>query len=211
MKLFLLENDKKFNYAICEHLTYKDFKVVSSFDSSVLNETNLSDYDLFIISTDLDSESGLEALRFIKENNIENKVIVISSNDSIDELEKAFYYGCNEYMKKPFHLKELELRIYRVLGVSHIINIHNDLLFNKKSSNLYYKDSLINLRKKEKSLLELLVINRGRIVSKDEIIDYIWKDNNYDEYPIRQLISNLRDKLPANIIETKIGEGYKIS
>ncbi len=211
MKVLLVEEDKKLNNTICEYLTCKDFKVVSAFLGEPLSKAKeFDDFDICIISNNLSDISGLDLLRTIKEKS-KVPVLIINSSDNILELEKAFYYNCDEYMKKPFHLKELELRIYRVLGVSHVVNIHDDLIFNLKTFNLYYKDSLISLRKKEKVLLNILVKKRGKVVSKDEIVDYVWKNITYDEYPIRQLISNLRDKLPFDIIKTEIGQGYKIS
>lgn len=211
MKIYLLEDDKKLNYSICEYLTCKDLKVVSSNSSEFLNEKDIHEFDLFIISAELEEKSGLDILNFIKSKSPEKKVIIITANDSISQLEKAFYYNSDEYLKKPFHLKELELRIYRIMGVSHVINIHNDLIYNMKTSNLYHKDKVINLRKKEKVLLNILVTNRGKVVSKEAIIDHVWKDIEFEEYPIRQLVSNLREKLPTDIIETKVGKGYKIS
>lgn len=211
MKILLIEEDKKLNNSICEYLTCKDFKVVSTFNGKTIFESiELESFDLCILSNNLSEINGLDILKKIKE---ETKlpVIVINKNSDILELEKAFYYNCDEYIKKPFHLKELELRIYRTLGISHVVNIHDDLIFNLKTFNLYYKDSLINLRKKEKVLLQILVSNRGKVVSKDEIVEYVWRDNSNDEYPIRQLVSNLRDKLPTDIIKTEVGLGYKIS
>lgn len=211
MKVLLVEEDKKLNNSICEYLTYKDFKVVSSFNGEAVYTTeDFEDFDLCIISNNLSNMSGLDLLKRIKEKT-DLPVIIINESDNILEFEKAFYYNCDEYIKKPFHLKELELRIYRVLGISHVVNIHDDLMFNLKTFNLYYKDSLINLRKKEKVLLNILVTNRGKVVSKDEIVDNVWSNTRYDEYPVRQLVSNLRDKLPTDIIKTEIGLGYKIS
>lgn len=211
MKILLVEEDKKLNNSICEYLTYKDFKVVSTFQGeTVYKFKQFDEFDLCIISNNLSDISGLDLLKKIKEKT-DLPVIIINENDDILELEKAFYYRCDEYIKKPFHLKELELRIYRILGISHVVNIHDDLIFNLKTFNLYYKDNLISLRKKEKILLNILVTNRGKVVSKEEIVDYVWRDIIYEEYPIRQLVSNLRDKLPTDIIKTEIGLGYKIS
>lgn len=211
MRILLIEEDKKLNNSICEYLTYKDFKVVSTFKGEKIYEAKeFMEFDLCIISNTLEDISGLEILKRIKEES-DIPVIITNSNEEISDLEKAFYYCCDEYMKKPFHLKELELRIYRILGISHVVNIHNDLIFNLKTFNLYYKDNLVNLRKKEKILLNILVTNRGKVVSKEEIVDYVWSDSTYEEYPIRQLVSNLRDKLPTDIIKTEVGLGYKIS
>lgn len=211
MKILLIENDKKLNYAICEYLTCKDFKVVTSYHGDIVYSEDLKKYDLFIISNNTQDTSGLELLKYIKDKSKNNKVIFLNENEDVLELEKAFYYNCDDYIKKPFLLKELELRILRSLGVSHLINIHNDLMFNIKTSNLYYKGSEVVLRKKEKNLLNILVKKRGSTVTKDEIIKSVWSNSDFDEYPIRQLISNLREKLPANIIETKTGKGYQIS
>lgn len=211
MKVLLVEDDKKFNNAICEYLIYKDFKIISSSSGrNILDKENFDEYSLCIISIDISDIDGLELLKKIKEKS-NTPTIIISSSDDISKFEKSFYYSCDDYIKKPFHLKELELRIYKTLGLSHVINIHDDLIFNLKTFNLYYKDNLVKLRKKEKSLLNILVSNRGKVVPKSKIIDYVWSDDEHEEYPVRQLISNLRDKLPANIIETEVGLGYKIS
>jgi len=210
MKILLVEGDKKLNNTISEYLIYKDFKVISSYNGDSLFEQNqFNSFDLCIISDNLPKLCGLDLLKYIKEISPTTPVIVISSKDSISELERAFFYGCDDFIKKPFHLKELELRIYKLLNMSHLINIQDDLIFNLKTSNLYHKNNLITLRKKEKFLLNILVSNRGKIVPKEKIIEYVWNDTN-EGSPVRQLVSNLREKLPMDIIKTEVGSGYKI-
>ena len=211
MKILLIEDDKVLNQTIAEYLTIKNFKVTSSYDGEdVLDVIDNQEFDLYIIDIFLPNINGLDLVRHIKEKSMNAPAVIITGSDDISHLEKAFFYGCDEFIKKPFHLKELEIRIYRILNITHIVNIKDDLVFNLKNLELIYKQKEVVLRKKEKLLLNILVTNMGSIVLKDDIVDYVWEGDDKDDYPLRQLVSNLREKLPYDIIKTEIGMGYKI-
>ena len=129
----------------------------------------------------------------------------------INNLTAAYDNGCNEYLKKPFHLKELEVRINKLINVQlNSIQFSKDFYYCQKSRNFIVQEKTLDLRKKEKRFLSILVENIGQIVSSQEIIDYVWENEIKETYPIRQLVNGIRNKLPLNIIKTHIGIGYKI-
>ena len=127
---------------------------------------------------------------------------------------ESFENGCNEYIKKPFYLEELEIRLKKLLpkDVLSVVRLPSGLKFDKKNLELKMGDKEIHLRKKEKRLLQILVENCGNVVTSQELIDFIWDYEDREYYPLRQLVSSLKAKVPQ--LKSKIrsisGVGYKL-
>lgn len=118
--------------------------------------------------------------------------------------------GCSEYIKKPFNLKELDIRLQKTLNQkAKFFMINSQLKFDFSSKALYYNELEIELRKKEKRAIEILLNNFDFIVPNTTMEDYIWEGDIKDSYPLRQLINTIRTKIPVNFIKTEIGIGYK--
>ena len=160
-----------------------------------------------------------ERLRELRKENEETKVLILSARSQIIDKVEGLDAGANDYMEKPFHLQELEARIRSLTRrkfVQKDICLHcKDIKFDTKKREAYAKGILVPLTRKENGILEYLLLNQGRPVSQEELIEHVW-DASIDSFSgsIRVHMSSLRKKFKAVLgydpIVNKIGEGYKL-
>lgn len=198
MKILLLEDDVALNRAI-KKVTEIDKHTTTSYldGQDVFNSLN-EKYDLYILDINVPNINGLELLNLIYTKNNHSKVIIISSNTDIESLQQAYKLGCMDYLKKPFHLEELRIKIAK-LNIEPI-----DLL-----SSIKLKDDE-KLTKKEKDLLSLLLENNGATVTYVMIEEKLYKDKSMSMDSLRALVRRLRVKLQDGMIENVLEEGYRI-
>ena len=146
------------------------------------------------------SISGLDLLHLIHEENNLSKVIIISSNTDLDSLQEAYKLGCVDYLKKPFHIEELRLKINK-LGIprKHL------------ASGIKLKDETLTLTKSERALLNLLLENPKTVVTYAMIEEHVYSDKVMSMDSLRTLVKRLRVKLAEDCIHNIIDEGYSIS
>jgi DNA-binding response OmpR family regulator len=212
MKVLLVEDDTQLNTTISSYLETLPFNVTSTEDGEeaidIIDESN---FDLYIIDINIPSISGLELLKYIRQTNIHVPIIIITASLEINNLTDAYNKGCNEYLKKPFHLKELEVRINRLINIKLTgIRFSENFYYCETNKSFMLDNKPLELRKKEERFLTILINNIGKTVDTQRIIDYVWENEIKDNYPIRQLLAGIRKKLPLDIIKTHIGVGYKI-
>jgi len=212
MKVLLVEDDTQLNATITSYLETLPFEVSSVEDGEeaidIIDENII---DLYLIDINIPNISGLDLLKYIRQTNIHVPIIIITASLEINNLTDAFDKGCNEYLKKPFHLKDLEIRINRLINTNQTsITFSDSFYYCENTKSFIVNDLPINLRKKEYRFLNILIDNIGKIVVTQRIIDYVWENEIKDKYPIRQLLNGIRKKLPLDIIKTEIGVGYKI-
>jgi len=212
MRVLVLEDDAVLNIELKEFLTIKSFEVVCAIDGEeAICKIDAQKFDLYIIDIFVPTINGLEILKFIRKIDVITPVIIITASHEINNLTQAYEYGCNEYIKKPFHIKELEVRMDKLLEQdSACIKFNNEFLYQKDKNEYLLNGEIIDFRKKEKRCLEILIKNINKTVHKDIMIDYIWEQEIKDCYCLRQLINGMRKKLPQNMIKTDIGIGYSI-
>ena len=202
----LVEDEYLLNKAINTYLISKDFEVDSFLDGLEAVDCISNGYDLFIIDIDIPHITGIEILEQIRKLYIDLPVIIISATIDMSMITKAYSKGCNDYLKKPFDIKELELKIRAFTrSFSNIIELGNGLLYDKDEHSLKYQNKIIPLTSFEQKFLSLLIQNQGRTVTHEYIESSIWGS---DTSHLRQLVSRLRKKLPFDIIKNRIGEGY---
>lgn len=168
--------------------------------------------DLFILDINVPGMNGIELLEYIRTLYLMVPVLMISADLAIDTIEKAYLMGCNDYIKKPFHIKELDLKIQQISQKNRVINLNDMLSYDTYSKRLFHGDDVIQLTKKEMILLELLVENRGRLVSFELIEQRFWNDDILTSDALRSMVKRLRQKLgESNMIETINGLGYQLN
>jgi DNA-binding response OmpR family regulator len=198
MKILLLEDDIALNKSICAALNYSGYDVDTFFDGNeVLNNLNFL-YDLYIMDINVPNISGLELLDLIQNQNNQAKIIMISSNTDINTIKNAYNLGCIDYLKKPFHLEELRIKI--------------DVLFS--NANLQLEEIKLNpkctLTKKEIRFLTLLVNNKNLVTTYKMIDDFVYEDKLMTMDGLRALVRRLRTKIQDDIIKNVVDEGYTI-
>lgn len=220
MRLLIIEDEKKLCDTIAKSLHASGYETDVCYDGNEALEMVYSEeYDLIVLDLNLPGIDGMEILRQLREYNEETRVLILSARSQIADKVRGLDAGANDYMEKPFHLQELEARIR---SLTRRRFIQNDIClecegvrFDTRERAAYVGEEKITLTRKENGILEYLLLNQGRPVSQEELIEHVW-DANVDSLTssIRVHMSSLRKKLKAALgydpIVNKIGEGYRI-
>lgn len=215
LNIVIIEDDIQLNLVISEYFKMKNCNTTSIYDGinaiEEIDKRSVSKVDLYVIDINLPSYGGIDILKYIRKTDIYTPIIIITASLEIQNFIDAFDFGCNEYIKKPFHIKELEIRVNKLLKVNeNNVSFNNELYYNQNTKSFYYMDNEIILRNKEKKLIEILIQNLNKVVPFEIIHDYVWEGEIRETYPIRQLLAELRKKLPLDIIKTRSKQGYII-
>ena len=220
MRLLIVEDEKNLCNTIAKNLYGAGYEVDTSYDGNDALDCILSeDYDLIVLDLNLPGTDGMDILKELRKKNEETKVIILSAKSQIADKVAGLDAGANDYLEKPFHLQELEARIRSLTRrkfVQKDVCLHcGEIKFDTKKREAYAKDKPVSLTRKENGILEYLLLNQGRPISQEELIEHVW-DASVDSFSgsIRVHMSSLRKKLKAVLgydpIVNKIGEGYKI-
>ncbi|MBX2897786.1 MAG: response regulator transcription factor [Cyclobacteriaceae bacterium] len=217
MKILLVEDEPRLNSFICKGLEQQGYTVDAvTTGSEALSLAATESYDLIILDVMLPGLSGFEVLENLKKFEIKVPVIIVSALNSSEHVIEGLDKGAIDYIKKPFDFGEFLARVRAVTrkGLSRsftnfkIAHLELDLLSRKVFSN----QQEVGLTKREFALLELLVANSNRVISKTEIAEKVWEANfDMGSNVIEVHLSQLRKKLgDPDLIETKVGLGYYI-
>lgn len=209
MKILLLEDNKRLNETITKRLVAKGYKVFSFLDGQEAYEAIDEGYICFVLDINVPSIDGIELLKKIRQFNTNTPVIIISSTVELDIIKDAYKFGCSDYLKKPFFIDELEIKIEKLCNFDKdIIEIYENCVFYFKDSALEIDGVREHLSKKERLLLNLLLSKRGKVVSIDTIQAIVWEGSFTSIDSIRSLMRRIRKKIPIDCIETVVDVGY---
>jgi len=200
MNVLLVEDDIQLNNTITKYLSHNDFDVTSITDGDkAILHIDMIKFDLFIIDINVPNINGLELVKYIRHKDLSTPIIMITASLELENFKIAFDSGCNEYIKKPFYLEELKIRI------------SNNITYDIEFEELTIHNEIIKLRKKERRLLCLFFQNINKTVLNETIENYVWENEIRESYPLRQLISELRKKFNTdeNFIFAENGIGYR--
>jgi DNA-binding response OmpR family regulator len=214
VKVLLIEDDIQLNTTISNFLQSISYKVVSVLDGEVaINTIDKEDFNLFIIDINIPTINGLEIVKYIRQKDLNTPIVIITASIELNNFKSAFEYGCSEYIKKPFFLEELEIRINNLLckRIENIINISQNISYDVEYEELKIDNEVIKLRKKERRLLTILLQNLNHTVDNETLCSYIWENEIKQSYPLRQLVSELRKYFDTseNFIFSDVGIGYR--
>ena len=220
LRLLVVEDEKKLCDMIAKSLHQAGYEVDTCNDGEeALDMIYAEMYDLIVLDLNLPGMDGMDILRELRKENEETKVLILSARSQIADKVDGLDAGANDYMEKPFHLQELEARVRsltrRKFVQKNVCLECGSLRFDTRERTAYAKDKPVALTRKENGILEYLLLNQGRPVSQEELIEHVW-DSSVDSFSgsIRVHMSSLRKKLKAGLgydpIVNKIGEGYKI-
>jgi len=209
MKILLLEDNERLNNSIVKRLTLKGYKVDAFIDGNEALECIYNGYDCFLLDVNVPSIDGISILKEIRETYKTIPILIISSNIDLDTIKNAYGYGCNDYLKKPFYIDELELKIEILCQLdTELVILEQGFTYDIKKRELF-NETQIKLTKKETLLLHQLITNKNKILSYDNIINYVWEGDVATTDSIRTLIMRLRKKIPKDSLETIVDFGYK--
>ena len=218
-KLLLLEDDVSLHETIVDYLQSLQYEVYSVYNGNdaldILYEKN---FDLLLLDVNVPDINGFEILNTIRKNDVLTPAIFLTSLNSMSDLENGYDSGCDDYIRKPFALKELDLRIKTLLkrDFSHtneeLIPILNNISYDINSDILIINDKKVQLNNKDALLLKFFLKNKNRLVSHEEIYSNLWE---YDEVPsssaLRTYIKNLRKYLGKETIVSIKKSGYRFN
>ena len=212
MKIFLIEDNEDLNQFMTDTFVKIGYKVDSCCDGKKAFDSVNDSYDLYLVDINLPNLNGLELVKKIKKIKNNANIFIISGDDNIDTILKAYDLGCNDYIKKPFDLREIIAKINITFEdkTNNLFKLTDECYYNSKDRFVKYKNQLINLTRKEANLLDILVKNIGKTVSVKEIELAVWGEN-FDNGHTRQLVSKLKKILPCDkIIHNHSSNGYGI-
>jgi two-component system copper resistance phosphate regulon response regulator CusR len=220
MKLLLIEDEAKLADFLLKGLTSAGHNVTAMNNgSSGLEAAASEDFDLILLDIMLPGQNGFDVMQNLRSFKIETPVIFLSALSESDHVIKGLDIGAVDYIRKPFDFDELEARIRNVerkfinkrFTILMVENLKVDLL----KREVMRDNELIELSKREFSMLELLMRNANRVLSKMEITRQIWNidfdmGSNVIEVHMHQLRKKIDAAFDKKLIQTQVGYGYKI-
>ncbi len=220
MRILLAEDEKDLNKILTNKLTEEGYSVDSCLDGlSALECFNTADYDGAILDVMMPGMDGFSLLKAVRKSGNKTPVLFLTAKDSIEDRVKGLDIGGNDYLVKPFSLAELMARLRALtragFGATNNTLSTEDLVVDLKAKTVKRRDKEILLSQKEFALLEYLLLNKGKVLSREQIENHIWSfDYEGGTNVVDVYISYLRKKIDANskikLIETVRGMGYRI-
>lgn len=171
-------------------------------------------FDLLVLDINVPGINGLELLESLHGLKIRTPAIYISALVDIEGISRAYDLGCYDYLKKPFHLKELSLRINKVMQSCAVPQSHLRLSksysYDAATSTLLCENVTQALTKRQLQIIDLLSRNRGRVVDFDQFREYVWDEEYVDNATIRAEVSRLKKTLKEDFIQNIRALGYMI-
>jgi len=213
MRIFLVEDDKILNDIIVSSLKGIECKV-SSFNDGIEALDNIhSGFDLYLIDINLPNVNGFEILKKIKQCKPDANIFIMSGDVDINTILNAYNTGCNDFIKKPFDVREIVAKIQNSVkeDEDEVALAHNGKYIRSEKTIQFGSKPVIKLTKKEMALLDILIKYRGKSANNEAIEEYVWKQKDSDKGYVRQLVSKIKTKLPyKDLIENHNSTGYKI-
>ena len=221
MNILIIEDEYSLADAVQETLKNEKFNVtIKTNGEDGEDEALTENYDLILLDVMLPKKNGFEILKTLGEYKIKTPVIMLTAKSEIEDKLKGLEHGADDYITKPFSMRELVARVKAVLKRSN--NIENtdllefgDLILDLKNAKLKCKENDIQISGKEFELLEYLMLNKNQICSRENILEKIWGYETDAEYNnVEVYITFIRRKL--KLIESKVnikavrGIGYKL-
>ena len=221
MRVLIIEDEYSLADAIRESLEREHLEVTivtNGYDGEDEALTNL--YDLILLDIMLPKKNGFEILKTLKEEKIKTPIIILTAKSEMTDKLNGLENGADDYITKPFHMKELLARVKIILKRSAKIDDTNiltygDLTLNLSTGKLHCNEKEVAINGKELNLLEILLINKEQIIEKEVLTDKVWGYDNEAEYNnVEVYISFLRKKVALLGSKVKIctvrGIGYKL-
>ncbi|MEJ5168728.1 MAG: response regulator transcription factor [Arcobacteraceae bacterium] len=215
MKILLLEDEIMLNNSICEYLSNLGHIVYGLTNGKEAYDTIDESFDLLILDINVPGIDGFELLSKLNEKQMAIPVIYTSALVDMEDITKGYELGAIEYMKKPFHLPELGIKINQIIKREQLNNA-NHIMFSKNYSyskldrTLYYQGEPQDLTKKQLDIIHILALNINMIVDFERFRMDVWDGELIDNPTIRAEISRLNKSLKEDFIKNVRGLGYKI-
>ncbi len=218
-RIMIVEDDEIMRKELCDLLKSSSYLVnyIRNFKNSMEEILNCNP-DLVLLDINIPYLNGELLLKEIRKESNVPIIMLTSKSDEIDEA-LSITYGADDYITKPYNPTILLLRIQNIfkrMGQNNSILKYKDIVFDLNKSELKKKNEILILTKNEMIIFSYLLNNQEKIVSRDELMTYLWNNEEYiNDNALTVNISRLRSKLSnfgySNAIETRKGQGYILS
>ena len=220
MKILIVEDDSKIRQELKTLLETNNYKVkiIEDFTKDIVKETSSIDKDLILLDINLPNQNGFDICKKIKNEENVPIIFVTSCTREEDEL-KSIISGGNDFITKPYNKDILLEKIKRTLNLNNPFS-HKEIKVKGVTLDLHlslvrYQDSTVELTRNEFRILYYFFTNPETIISKEELLDYLWNEKYYlDDNILTVNINRLRKKLEEiglqDFIQTIRGKGYKL-
>ena len=217
-KLLLLEDDLTLSETIVDYFEEQGFEVYAVYDGEEAQEIIYENrFDLFLFDVNVPFLNGFDLLKELRKKGDKTPTIFITSLNSMNSLEEGFESGCDDYIRKPFELKELLLRVQTIIkrefsNKDTLVKIDENIVFDTNSNELIKDNEVVVLNFKEQKLLKFFLQNKDELLIHDRIYDFVWDyDEQYSDNSLRTYIKNLRKVLGKDRIVSLKKLGYRFN
>lgn len=216
-KLFLLEDDPNLSESVTEYLEEQGYEVTCAYDAAsaedILYETK---FDLLLMDVNVPAGDGFSLLKNSRDSGNTTPAIFITSRNAMDDVEQGFKSGGDDYLRKPYELKELLLRIQTILKrnfyhpPSDVITLGEGIHYDTKNQSLLINGAEQSLQPKEHKLLKLFIQHTGELLTHETIMEHLWEyDEISNDGSLRTYIKTLRKLLGKDRIVSHKRIGYQ--
>jgi DNA-binding response OmpR family regulator len=219
-RILIVEDDQATAEEIAEILTLENYACeVTDNGITAIGLLEVSRFDLIVLDWSIRGQSGLAVLEQFRKAGGATPILMLTGRNQISDKEQGFDAGADDYLTKPFHIKELRARVKALLRRGREIVddkiIHRHIVLDIPSQRVFIDDQEIQLMAREFALLELLLKNKEHIYSLDALVSSVWaSDENVTHDAVRQCVARVRKKVDRegqpSIITTMAGQGYKV-
>lgn len=214
IKILLLEDNELFGESMVDALEEEGFEIVWCRNGQeALDQTYTSHFDLYLLDINVPLIDGLSLLRELRRADDMTPTVYLTSHHEIDKLSEAFEIGADDYLKKPFQLDELVVRIHALLRRTQGKNTRcaGELCIDEKHKRIFFGERELNLSLKEFNLMSLFIRNSGEVVTKEMIMDTLWSPSEMiSDGAIRVYINRLKQEIGSDKITNIRGLGYRL-
>ena len=207
----MLENNGRLNSDIVKRMKAKGYAIDSFKDGKEAYRMIDEGYACFILEMHTPSLNGIEVLRKIRDYYPETPVVMMNVHGDVELkiVKDAYNYGCSDFIKRPFSMEELEIKIEKLCNIRRdIVQLNAQCYFDFKASILKIGSMEKRFSRKESLLLSVLISEKGSVASFEKIKAIVWEGNVVSLESVRSLIRRVRKKLPDKSIETIVDTGY---
>lgn len=217
--LLLLEDDTNLSETVCEFLESKEYKVTPAYDGEEAEVAMFEHhFDLFLLDVNVPSLNGFELLKKVRQEGNTTPAIFLTSLNAIEDLEKGYTSGCDDYLRKPFALKELLFRIETLLKREFFhspksrLVIADGVEFDTSGNALVINGEPFQLQNKETTLLKLFLQKQNEVITHETLMSHLWEyDEEGSDDALRTYIKNLRKLIGKDRIVSLKKLGYKFT
>lgn len=220
MKVLVVEDEPKLNRAIVQGLETRGFAVDFALDGEEGERfARLNGYDVILLDVMLPKQDGFTVCKNLRAHNIKTPILLLTAKDQVEDKVTGLDGGADDYLVKPFSFEELTARIRSLLRrpalTQNTVLTLDELALDTQAQKVTINSREIELTLREYGLLEYLLRNVGKVVTRQNLLDHVW-DQFFDSFSnvVDVHLKNLRKKLPeryAKRIKTIWGKGYRIA